>query len=196
MLLTILEVATMLKADDRFKAWMRHRLKDREYAQKVLRAVTELDDAVLGDTWLHAALPEGHVTDRDPEAMIGYLKGYIPSTRQDLLVALFGKWDDIEELIIRYSWLLWHMYPVRTPEDEANLPVLYLITFKDLEQDEEISHVRWRDQDGNEAICFGFDKHKINVINTRLDSDLIKLITGWKGAEDCSEEKPEDDETD
>lgn len=170
----------MLKVDDRFKLWMRNRLKDRSYAERILRAFTEQEDVALEDTWLHAALPEGYAIDHDPEAMIGYLKGYIPSTGQDILVAVFGKWEDMEDLVMLYSWLLWSMYPVHTPRDEANLPVLYLVAFKDNEQDEIIAHIRWRDQDGNEAKCFGFEKHKINIINTRLDSDLIRLITSGK----------------
>lgn len=29
----------MLQVDDRFKSWMRNRLKDREYAERVMRAV-------------------------------------------------------------------------------------------------------------------------------------------------------------
>ena len=35
----------MLKVDDRFKSWMRKRLQDRDYAERVMQAVTELEDA-------------------------------------------------------------------------------------------------------------------------------------------------------
>ena len=186
----------MLKVDDRFKWWMRCRLKDREYAQRVLCAVTEQEDAVLGEAWTHAAMPEGCAKGDDPEAMVGYLKGYVPSMSQDILVAIFGRWEDLDDLLITYSWLLWSMYPMATRQDEANLPTLYLISFKDLEQNEEIVHLRWRDQDGVEATCFGFDKHKMNIINTRLDSDIIRLITGWKRTEEeIPEERIEDSET-
>lgn len=74
----------MLQIDDRFKNCMRNRLKDREYAERVMKAVTEMEDATLTDIWTHAALPGGCENNCDPEAMIGMIKGHDQQKDRDL----------------------------------------------------------------------------------------------------------------
>lgn len=95
--------------------------------------------------------------------------------------------------------MIWSLYHPVTDYDFSILPDLYEIAFKDIDEDPEhtINRIRWRDKDGNEATEFGFDRFKINVINTKLDSDAIRVITGAdKGAGEKreSEEMQECDE--
>ena len=170
----------MLQVDDRFKSWMRCRLRDREYAERVMRAITELEDATLTDTWLHAALPSESETDNDPEAMIGMIKGHDRQKGKEFIAAIFGKWEDFKDLSLPYFGMIWSMYHPATDYDFSVLPDLYEIAFQDMDQnpDHAIDHIRWRDSDGIEATYFGFGRSKINLINTSLDSDVIRVITG------------------
>ena len=170
----------MLKVDDRFKAWMRNRLKDREYAERVMKAVTEMEDAALLDTWAHAALPDGSETNCDPEAMIGMIKGYDRQKDRYFIAAIFGKWEDFKDLSVPYTGMIWGLYHPVTEYDFSLLPDLYEIAFQDIDEDPDhaINRIRWRYKDGVEATEFGFDRFKINVINTKLDSDVIRVITG------------------
>lgn len=170
----------MLKVDDRFRSWMRYRLKDTAYAERVMRAVTELDDAVLLKVWPHAALPIQSETEDDPEVMIGMIKGHDRQKERDFIVAIFGKWEDFQDLSVPYIGMIWGMYHPVTDDDFKALPDLYEIAFEDLGEnpEEAIRRIRWRDDDGNETAMPGFDMNKTNVINTSLDSEVIRVITG------------------
>lgn len=171
----------MLQIDDCFKSWMRKRLQDREYAERILKALSEIEDATLIDTWPHAALPDVSGIDHDPEAMIGMIKGHDRQKEQDFILAIFGKWEDFKELSLPYSWLIWTaLYHPVTEYDFSVLPVLYEIAFQDIDEDpdHEIDRIRWRNKDGTEATEFGANRYKINLINTKLDSGVIRVITG------------------
>jgi len=175
----------MLKVDEAFKSWMRIRLNNKDYAERVMKAVTEIEDATLLDIWPHAALPKESEVKYDPEAMIGMLKGHDNQKDQDFIVAIFGEYEHIEPLL-PYGWYIWSMYHPLTETNEGSLPCLYLIAFRSMEHDVAINQVRWRNRDGEEATMFGFDLHKINLINTRLESNVIRVITG---AESSTEQK-------
>ena len=170
----------MLKVDDRFKSWMRKRLQDREYAERVMRAVTELRDVTLTDTWRHAALPPDNEAEHDPEAMIGMIMGHDRQKDKDFIAAIFGKWEDFQDLCMPYAEMIWRLYHPVTNADFSALPDLYEIAFQDADEDPNhaINRIRWRNKDGVEATEFGFDRFKINVINTKLDSHVIRVITG------------------
>ena len=167
----------MLKVDDRFKSWMRNQLKDREYAESVMNVVVELEDATLTDIWPHAALPVGSETDNDPEAMIGMLKGHDNQKGRDFIVAIFGKWDDFIDLCFPYAWMIWSTQHPAWKHEFVALPDLYEIAFQDMDTDHVINHARWCNKEGDELKEFGVDRFKINLINTKLDSDVIRVIT-------------------
>ena len=156
---------------------MRNRLRNRDYAERVLKLVSEKEDAVLVEAWPHAALPEGSETNDDPEAMIGMLKGR-EANGKEFIVALFGKWEDCEDVIFSYIWRMYH--PV-TDSDFRNLPELIEIAFRDLDSEKEMTHLCWRETTGKgkeEKDTIFFDQHKINIINTKIDSEMIRIITG------------------
>lgn len=168
----------MLKVDDRFKGWMRNRLKDRDYAERVLKMVSQKEEAVLVDSWLHAALPEGSETKDDPEAMIGMLKGRDGENGKEFIVAFFGKWDDCEDVVFQYVWYIWSMYHPVTDSDFEKLPELIEVAFRDLDREDEMVLLRWMETTDPKEILPGFEKHKINLINTKIDSEMIRIITG------------------
>ncbi len=189
----------MFEINAAFIAWMRTRLRDRDYAQRVLRAVTEIEDARLEDTWLHAALPPECKIEADPEAMIALLKGYNVQKKEYFHVVLFGKWEDVEDLAIAYPGFIWGMYDPRTDLDLEKLPAVYEVAFQDIDSDQPIGRIRWtatteyeepateeaaddteEDEDSteDETSLFGFDKHKINLINTHIDSHIMEIILG------------------
>ena len=159
---------------------MRNRLRNRDYAERVLKLVSEKEDAVLVEAWPHAALPEENKTNDDPEAMIGMLKER-EANGKEFIVALFGKWEDCEDVIFSCIWYIWRMYHPVTDSDFRNLPELIEIAFQDLDSEKEMTHLCWRETTGKgkeEKDTIFFDQHKINIINTKIDSEMIRIITG------------------
>lgn len=169
----------MLKIDDRFKSWMRRRLSDRDYAERVLHAVVDEKDCSLMKVHAHAALPVK--IPYDPEVMIGLLKGHDNEKDEDFLVAIFGDWDDFKELSQSYVGDLWEMYNPVSALDFKYLPHIYEIAFAESDSEEPIIKRRWivtTKKDGVVTSESEYEDLKINLINTRLDSDVIRLITG------------------
>ena len=111
--------------------------------------------------------------------MIGMLEGR-EANGKEFIVALFGKWEDCENVIFSYIWRMYH--PV-TDSDFRNLPELIEIAFRDLDSEKEMTHLCWRETTGKgkeekEKDTIFFDHHKINIINTKIDSEMIRIITG------------------
>ena len=167
-----------MKIDDEFKRWMRIKLgRDRAYAERIFHALIDEENATLLDVWPHAALPhESAFTD--PETMIGLLKGYDNSTGTELVMAIFGKWEDLKPIAHDYFGVIWGMSKPASYSDFESLPNIYEVAFDDLEDEEEIKRIRGRIRiDGAETMPF--DEHKINLVNTRLEeSRIMRLICG------------------
>ena len=171
--------------NDRFKAWMRDRLSDRSYAERLFHALIDETDATLLDVWPHAALPRKSALD-DPEAMIGMLTGYDSTKGVDIVVAIFGKWEDFEELSQQYFSVIWGMQNPIKYSDFESLPNVYEIAFADLgEEAEAMQKRRWTVTirnltDGNDGITETkpYDETKLNIVNTSIESDLVRLICG------------------
>ncbi|MBQ8940682.1 MAG: hypothetical protein IJ062_02520 [Firmicutes bacterium] len=169
----------MLNVDDRFKSWMRYRLNDREYAERIMRILTELEDCNLVDVYPHAALPVQ--PKDDPELMIGLIKGHDNKNDFDFLVAIFGKWEDFEDMAHTYFYNLWRMYNPISYRDFENLPLIYEIAFTDSDMDEAIIKKRWNvriERDGQLESIKEFDGIKINLVNTRIESDVLSIVMG------------------
>ena len=168
--------------NDRFKAWMRDRLSDRAYAERIFHALIDEEDATLLSVWPHAALPKKSALG-DPEAMIGMLTGYDNAKGVDIVVAIFGKWEDFEELSRQYFGVIWGMQNPTSYSDFEYLPNIYEVAFAELgEETEPIQKRRWiiemKNSDG-EVSTKPYDENKLNIVNTSMeDSDIMRLICG------------------
>jgi len=168
------------KIDCRFKHYMRQRLQDRKYAEKIMQYFTELHESVLVDVWPHAALPYPY--KNDPEAMIALIKGHDQSDETDFLLAIFGNWDSCKDVVNVYPYLLWNMYNPEANDNWGNLPVIYATAFIDAGSENEILHIRTvgTASDGTIISTAIHDGFIINLINYGIDSDMIKYITGHR----------------
>ena len=169
----------MLKVDDRFKSWMRRRLSDSDYAERVMRALVDCEDCSLIKVHAHAALPVKVLYD--PEVMIGLIKGHDNKKDEDFLLSIFGDWDDFQDLSRSYVGHLWEMYDPVKPRDFERLPHIYEVAFTESDSDESIIKRRWTltvESGGVVTSQNEYEDLKINLINTSLDSDIIRLITG------------------
>ena len=171
-----------LNINDRFKAWMRDRLSDRSYAERLFHALIDEEDVTLLEVWPHAALPRKSALD-DPEAMICMLTGYDNSSGVDIVVAIFGKWEDFSELSQQYFSVIWGMQnPVKRTDFES-LPMVYEVAFAELgEEASEIQKRRWTIEmkyDDGRVETKPYDENKLNIVNTSLEeSDIMRLICG------------------
>ena len=187
----------MLKIDDRFKSWMRRRLSDRAYAERVLHAVVDEKDCSLIKVHAHAALPVK--ISYDPEVMIGLLKGHDNEKDEDFIVAIFGDWDDYKDLSNSYIGHLWEMYDPVSGRDFENLPHIYEIAFVESSCEEPIIKRRWTvttEKDGVVTSESEYEDVKINLINTGLDSDVLRLILGKEPGSDKGADIGKDGQTD
>ena len=169
----------MLKVDDRFKSWMRCRMKDRDYADRIIHELVDYEDCTLLKVHPHAALPIK--IDDDPEAMIGLIKGHDNGKDEDFLLAIFGDWEDFKDLSKSYIGQMWEMYHPVSRRDFENLPHIYEVAFVESDSDEAIITKRWNltvENDGAIISRSEYEDLKINLINTRMDSDIIRIITG------------------
>ncbi len=170
-----------LKVDDRFKSWMRWKLTDREYAEKVMKALVELEDCTLLKVHPHAALPIQ--SSEDPEAMIGLIKGHDNEKDKDFLLAIFGDWDGFKDLSEIYIGALWGMYDPVSDRDFELLPDIYEAAFIHDDSEHPMHRVRWTmtSPDGDiEKLENSFDNTKINIVNIGVDSEILRIITGRK----------------
>ena len=146
----------VLKIDDWFKSWMRRRLSDKDYAERVMRALVDCEDC---------SLIKGHDNVKDV----------------DFLLAIFGNWDEFKDLSQSYVGNLWEMYRPASPEDFENLPQIYEIAFVESDSEEAIIKRRCTltvTADDGSTTKSEYEDLKLNLINTRLDSEIIRLITG------------------
>ncbi|MBR3023398.1 MAG: hypothetical protein IKN85_06625 [Oscillospiraceae bacterium] len=181
----------MLKVDDRFKCWLRFRLKDKAYAEKFVKCTTELEDIEIKEIWPHAALP--YESEDDPEAMIGMIKAHDNKDDSDFIVGIFGDYEYARIIMYVYSRLFWEPYHPETNADFDNLPMIYKIAFADSDSEEELLHCRWTEKNDSvpvEVLAKMFGE-KINVVNTRNDTDLIRKITGKDKIEETDKENAE-----
>ena len=171
----------MLKVDDRFKAWMRGRLSDRDYADRVMHALVDSKDCTLVKVHPHAALPVSQPDD--PEVMIGLIKGHDNVKNDDVLLAIFGDWDEFKDMAQSYMGRLWEIYNPVTRRDFESLPHIYEAAFVQSESEEPLIKRRWTltsEKDGVVVSEEEYEDLKINLINTSIDSELIQIITGQK----------------
>ena len=155
-------------------------MKNKGFAEMLMRKLTETEDSTLTDVWAHAALP-GRGDLHDPEAMIGLLKGHDNRKDTDFLLAIFGKWEDFGDLAFDYVYHLWHMYEPMTEEEFMRLPAVYEVAFEENESDEPIRRLRWKCEERDEGKVISesaFDGMMINLVNTRIDSEIMKLLMG------------------
>ena len=168
----------MLKVDDRFKCWLRFRLRNKVYAEEFVKRTTELEDIEIKEIWPHAALP--YESEDDPEAMIGMIKAHDNKDDSDFIVGVFGDYKDACDIMHVYNRLFWETYHPETRGDFDNLPMIYKIAFADSDSEKELLYSRWTEKNDSipvEVLAKMFGE-KTNIINTRNDSDLIKMITG------------------
>ena len=169
-----------LIVNDQFKEWMRNKLSDRAYADRLFHALIDEEDATLLDIWPHAALPRKSALG-DPEAMIGMLTGYDNTKGVDIVVAIFGKWEDFKELSQHYFCVIEGMQNPRNYYDFASLPNIYEVAFVDSSENKEpiIKHHREViiTHGNGQAETRPYDENKLNLINTGLgETDIVRLI--------------------
>ena len=174
----------MLTVDDRFKSWMRRKLSDREYAEKVMRVLVDCRDCTLLKVHPHAALPVHR--DDDPEVMIGLIKGQDNEKDEEFLLAIFGDWEGFKDLAQSYFADLWGMYDPVSELDFKNLPQIYEVAFVHSDSNEPLIKKRWtvtEETDGVVTSEHEYNDIKINLVNTSIDSEVVRIITGRdKGA--------------
>ena len=171
----------MLKVDDCFKAWMRRRLSDRDYADRVMHALVDSKDCTLVKVHPHAALPVNQPDD--PEVMIGLIQGHDNEKNDDFLLAIFGDWDGFKDMARSYIAYLWGIYDPAGSTDIERLPRIYEVAFVQSESEEPLIKRRWTmtvKKDGVITSEEEYEDVKINLINTSIESELIQTITGHK----------------
>ena len=99
----------MLKVDDCFKAWMRRRLTDKDYADRVMHALVDSKDCTLVKVHPHAALPVNQPDD--PEVMIGLWGIYDPAGSTDIerlprIYEVAFVQSESDEPLIKRRWIL------------------------------------------------------------------------------------------
>ena len=170
----------MLVVNDEFKSWMRKKLSDRDYAERVMKEFVDNSESVLIKVHPHAALPVKMVDD--PEVMIGLIKGYDNVKDKEFLLAIFGRWEDFRFVSNEYIGMLWGMYKPLTNEDFENLPQIYMVAFTKNESDQPLIKLRNRFQMEVNGVVTEereYEEVKVNLVNTNVDSNLIEIIRGY-----------------
>ena len=170
----------MLVVNDEFKSWLRKKLSDHDYAERVMKVLVDNSDCTLLKVHPHAALPVKMVDD--PEVMIGLIKGYDNVKDKEFLLAVFGRWEDFRSVSNAYIGMLWGMYKPLTNEDFENLPQIYMVAFTKNESDQPLIKLRNRFQmEVNGVVTEGreYEEVKVNLVNTNVDSNLIEIIRGY-----------------
>ncbi|MBR3241584.1 MAG: hypothetical protein IKF90_02640, partial [Parasporobacterium sp.] len=163
----------MLVVNDEFKSWMRKKLSDRDYAERVMKVLVDNSDCTLLKVHPHAALPVKMVDD--PEVMIGLIKGYDNVKDKEFLLAVFGRWEDFQSVSNAYIGMLWGMYKPLTNEDFENLPQIYMVAFTKNESDQPLIKLRNRFQMEVNGVVTEereYEEVKVNLVNTNVDSNL------------------------
>ena len=169
----------MLVVNDEFKSWMRKKLSDRDYAERIMKVLVDYSDCTLLKVHPHAALPVKMVDD--PEVMIGLIKGYDNVKDKEFLLAVFGRWEDFRSVSNAYIGALWGMYKPLSNEDFENLPQIYMVAFTKNESDQPLIKLRNRFQMEVNGVVTEereYEEVKVNLVNTNVDSKLIKIIRG------------------
>ena len=170
----------MLVVNDEFKSWMRKKLSDQDYAERVMKVLVDNSDCTLLKVHPHAALPVKMVDD--PEVMIGLIKGYDNVKDKEFLLAIFGRWEDFRSVSNAYIGMLWGMYKPLTNEDFENLPQIYMVAFTKNESDQPLIKLRNRFQMEVNGVVTEereYEEVKVNLVNTNVDSNLIEIIRGY-----------------
>ena len=170
----------MLVVNDEFKSWMRKKLSDQDYAERVMKVLVDNSDCTLLKVHPHAALPVKMVDD--PEVMIGLIKGYDNVKDKEFLLAVFGRWEDFRSVSNAYIGMLWGMYKPLSNEDFENLPQIYMVAFTKNESDQPLIKLRNRFQMEVNGVVTEereYEEVKVNLVNTNVDSNLIEIIRGY-----------------
>ena len=80
-----------------------------------------------------------------------------------------------------YIYHLWNMYGPEYTGDFEHMPRIYEVAFIDSDSEEEILSLRWNiesSKDGQVTESHEFEDYKIDIINTRIDSEIVRMITG------------------
>ena len=111
--------------------------------------------------------------------MVAMLIGHDNQQDADFIVGIFGKQEDLGIMAQAYLHYFWTPYHPVSDEDFDNLPVIFEIAFRESDTEEPLFHVRWVCSSGEEIIDEdAFKKQRLNVVNTKYDTDLIRMITG------------------
>ena len=180
----------MLVVDDRFKSWMRQRLHDSSYVDRLVQKIAGAECSVL-EVWPHAALPIQRKGNDDPEAMIGLIKCHDHKDESDFLLAFFGDWKSFKDMSQEYIYHFWHMYGPEYTGDFEHLPRIHEVAFLESDSEEEIMRRRWKieiSSDGKITDSLEYEDLKVDLINTSVDSKIMRIVTGKDRAKHISDD--------
>lgn len=154
-------------------------VNDPELAEDFLRLVTELPLCRLDEVFPGPALP--FECNDDPEAMIVLMRGYDVGSDKPVEMVLIEKNEKLSILTSLYVACIWGRFNPITDEDFQNLPDLYEVGFYTEGDDQEhpLLRMRWEmvPVKGDNMARLEMDTgNYVNLINTNVDSDVMKLL--------------------
>lgn len=151
-------------------------LEDRDFAENFFKMSTELDDVRIDEIKTGPKLPF-EIKAKDPELLIAYIKGYDNTNGRDFECVVYEECEEVGRLQRFYVAFLWNRYNPITDEDLDKLPDIWGVSFVSKEEgDTPIFHVRSVCNVGTEDAFEVDTKDKANLINTNVDSNIMKLI--------------------
>ena len=150
--------------------------EDREFAETLFKMSTELDDVQIDEVKIGPKLPF-EITAKDPELLIAYVKGHDNKKGRDFECVIYEECEEVGLLQRFYVACLWGRYNPVTDGDFDKLPNIWGVGFvSDGKSDKPIFHVRSMcEAEGVEP--FEVDTgEKANLINTRVDSEIMRLV--------------------
>lgn len=150
--------------------------EDRSYAETFFKMSTELDDIRIDEVKAGPRLPF-EIKGKDPELLIAYMKGHDNSKGRDFECVIYEECEKVGLLQRFYVACLWGQYHPVTDEDIDKLSNIWGVGFVSKEEgDTPLFHVRSVCNVGTEDAFEVDTKDKANLINTNVDSDIMKLI--------------------
>ena len=150
--------------------------EDREFAEAFFKMSTELDDVRIDEVKVGPRLPL-EIKAEDPELLIAYVKGHDNKKGRDFECVIYEECEKVGLLQRFYVACLWGQYDPVTNDDFDKLPNIWGVGFvSNEESDTPIFHVRTMcETEGMEPLELDTGE-KSNLINTTVDSDIMKLI--------------------
>ena len=150
--------------------------EDREFAEAFFKMSTELDDVRIDEVKAGPRLPF-EIKAEDPELLIAYVKGHDNKKGRDFESVIYEECEEVGLLQRFYVACLWSRYAPVTDADFDKLPDIWGVGFvSNEESDTPIFHVRTMcESKGMDSLELDTGE-KTNLINTRADSDIMKLV--------------------